>query len=50
MFWWFKFELVKEIFDDGSGWLENHTLMKKEQTIKKGWKQKNLTYEKTSSK
>ena len=38
--------MVKWKFDDGSGWLENLTLMKKEQTIEKEWKQKHLTYEK----
>ena len=38
--------MVKQTFDDGSGWLENHTLMKKEQIIQKEWKQKHLTYEK----
>ena len=31
--------MVKWKFDDGSGWLENQTLMKKEQTIKKELKQ-----------
>ena len=45
MFWQFKFELVKLTFNDGSGWLENHALMKKEQIILKEWKQKHLTYE-----
>ena len=44
MFWQFKFELDKLTFDDGSGWLENHTLMKKEQIIQKEWNQKHLTY------
>ena len=45
MFWKFKFDLDKLTFDDGSRWLENHTLIKKEQIIQKEWKMETKTFE-----